>query len=182
MGMFDTIHFEKPIACAVCQAEIPSIQTKAFECALDDFRIGDCVGHAEEIRIVRESLYCNACRTYDQQWIYLVVYRGILTDIAFDLATAEAQLRTFSFERLLLWYHDLYAKREHERRERCEIEGFLRDVARWYEEGYDQMPQEAREKHWLFFLRYRSLLEKAASPIAVIRAYLDQREAPEKTD
>jgi len=55
-------------------------------------------------------------------------------------------------------------------------------VARWYEEGYDQMPQEAREKHWLFFLRYRSLLEKAANPIAAIRAYLDQRETPEKTD
>lgn len=63
MGMFDTIHFEKPIACAVCQAEIPSIQTKAFDCALDDFRIGDCIGHAEEIRIVRESLYCTACLT-----------------------------------------------------------------------------------------------------------------------
>jgi len=67
MGMFDTIHFEKPIACAVCQAEIPSIQIKAFDCALDDFRIGDCIGHAEEIRIVRESLYCNACRTYDHR-------------------------------------------------------------------------------------------------------------------
>ena len=44
------------------------------------------------------------------------------------------------------------------------------------------MPQEAREKHWLFFLRYRSLLEKAASLIAAIWAYLDEHKAPEKTD
>lgn len=182
MGMFDTIHFEKPIPCAGCRAEISSTQTKAFDCALDDFRIGDCVGHAEEIRIVRESLYCNACRTLDQQWLYLVVYRGILADIALDLATAEVQLRTFSFERLLLWYHDLYAKREHERRERCEIEGFLHDVARWYEDGYDQMSQEERKKHWLWFVRHGSLLENATSPVAAIRAYLDERKAPEKPD
>jgi len=182
MGMFDTIHFEKPIPCAACQAQIGSIQTKAFDCALDDFRIGDCVGHAEELRIVRESLFCDACHVLDRQWIYLVVYRGILADIASDLATAEAQLRSFSFERLLLWYHDLYAQRERERRDRCDVEGFLHDVARWYEEGYDQMSHEEREKHWLLFLRHGSLLESAASPVAAIRAYLDERKSPEKAD
>lgn len=182
MGMFDTIHFEKPIACAACQAEIPSTQTKAFDCTLDDFCIGDCIGHAEEIRIVRESLFCNACHDFDRQWIYLVVYRGILAEIALDLATAETQLRTFSFERLLLWYHDLYAKREQERRERCEVEGFLHDVARWYEEGYDQMSQEERQKKRLFFLRHSSLLESAASPVAAILAYLDERKSSEKPD
>jgi hypothetical protein len=182
MGMFDTIHFEKPIACASCQAEISSIQTKAFDSALDDFRIGDCVGHAEELRIVRESLYCNACRTVDRQWLYLVVYRGILADIALDLATAETQLRTFSFERLLLWYHDLYANREHERRERCEAERFLHEVVRWYEEGHDQMSQEERRKHWPFFLLHGSLFENAASPVAAIRAYLDERKASEKAE
>ncbi len=182
MGMFDTIHFEKPFACAACQAEIPSTQTKAFDCALDDFRIGDCVGHAEEIRIVRESLFCDVCHVFDRQWIYLVVYRGILADIALDLATAETQLRTFSFERLLLWYHDLYAQREEERRKRCEVEGFLHDVARWYEEGYDQLSQEERQKKRPLFLRHSSLLESAASPVAAIRAYLDERKSSEKAD
>jgi hypothetical protein len=34
-----------------------------------------------------------------------------LIDITLDRPAAEAQLRSFSFERLILWYHDLYAKR-----------------------------------------------------------------------
>jgi hypothetical protein len=175
MGMFDTIHFEQPIACAICQAPIPSTQTKAFECTLDNFRIGDCIGHAEEIHIVREGLYCNACHAYDQQVVYLAVYRGILVDIALDLPAAEAQLRSFSFERLILWYHDLYAKRMAERRDRLEVERFLHDVAQWYEEGYDRMSQQERDKRRLFFFLHRSILENAASPIGAIRAYLDQQ-------
>ena len=175
MGMFDTIHFEQPIACVACQASIPSTQTKAFECVLDDFHIGDCIGHAEEIHIVREGLYCNACHAYDQQFVYLAVYRGILVDIALDLPAAEAQLRSFSFERLILWYHDLYAKRMAERRDRLEIERFLHDVAQWYEEGYDRLSQEERDKRRLFFFLHRSILENAASPIVAIRAYLDQQ-------
>lgn len=81
MGMFDTIRFESPIACAVCQAPISATQTKAFECLMDDFHIGDCIGHAEELRLVREGLYCDACHAIDQQFVYLAVYRGILVDI-----------------------------------------------------------------------------------------------------
>ena len=56
-------------------------------------------------------------------------------------------LRSFSFERLLFWYHDQYAKREAERRDRLEVERFLHDVVRWYEDGYDQMaPEEHKQK------------------------------------
>ncbi len=181
MGMFDTIHFEQPIACVVCQAPILSTQTKAFECILENFHLGDCIGHAEEIHIVREGLYCDACHAYDRQFVYLAVYRGILVDIALDLATAESQLRTFSFERLILWYHDLYAKRIAERRDRQQVEHFLHDMARWYEEGYDRLSQEERDQHRLFFFLHRAILENAASPIAAIRTYLDQQQTGDAT-
>ena len=50
MGMFDTLYFKPPIACTFCQAPISSTQTKALECLIDEFRIGDCIGHAEELR------------------------------------------------------------------------------------------------------------------------------------
>ena len=179
MGMFDTIHFEQPLACSVCQAPIAATQTKAFECLLDDFRIGDCVGHAEEIRIVRERIYCNVCRGVDQPSVYFVVYRGILVDVALDLPAAEAQLRSFSFERLILWYHDQYAKRVAERRDRREVERFLHDVVRWYEEGYDQMTPEDRAEQRLLsllFFHNRDLLESAADPVAAVRAYLAELE------
>jgi hypothetical protein len=45
-----------------------------------------------------------------------------------DLPTAESQLRSFSFERLILWYHDLCAKRDHERRERWALAGCLYSI------------------------------------------------------
>ena len=174
MGLFDTIHFPKPVTCLACQVQISSTQTKAFDPFQNDFYIGDCVGHAEEIRIVREALYCDACHVYDKQFVYLVVYRGILIDIVADLATAEAQLQNFSFERLILWYHDLFAKREDERRERRALSGFLHDVLHWFEGKYDQMPPEELDKRWAFFLQNRAILESAENPLAAIRAYLEQ--------
>lgn len=177
MGMFDTIHFEQPLACSICQAPIAATQTKAFECLLDDFHIGDCVGHAEEIRIVRERIYCNVCRGVDLPSVYFVVYRGILVDVALDLPAAEAQLRSVSFERLILWYHDQYAKRVAERRNRGEVERFPREVVRWYTEGYDRMTPEEREQKplSLLFLRHRDLLAAADDPVAAVRAYLAER-------
>ena len=62
MGMFDTIIFNRPIPCPKCGAEIRSDQTKAFECTLDDYRIGDCIAHAEEIRIDRGAPRAENCR------------------------------------------------------------------------------------------------------------------------
>ena len=180
MGMFDTVHFDRPIVCAVCQAPILSAQTKAFECLMDSFRVGDCISHAEEIRLVREGLYCDACHTFDKQFVYFVVYRGILIDVTPDRETAEAQLRTFSFERLLLWYHDLYAKCIAEQRDRRQLEHFLRDVVSWYEEGYDQLTSEERDKRGFLFWLHRPLLEKAATPLDALRAYFDQLRADDE--
>ena len=180
MGMFDTVHFDRPIVCAVCQAPILSAQTKAFECLMDSFRVGDCISHAEEIRLVREGLYCDACHTFDKQFVYFVVYRGILIDVTPDRETAEAQLRTFSFERLLLWYHDLYAKCIAEQRDRRQLEHFLRDVVSWYEEGYDQLTSEERDKRGFLFWLHRPLLEKAAAPLDALRAYFDQLRADDE--
>ena len=179
MGLFDVIHFPQPVMCVACQAEIASTQTKAFDPLQNDFHLGDCVGHAEEIRIVREGLFCDACHAYDEQFVYLVVYRGILVAVAADLATAEAQLRSFSFERLILWYHDLSAKRDDERRQRQALTRFLHDMLRWFEGKYEQMPAEKRKKHWFFFLQNSAILEKADDPLAAIRVYLEQMKEQE---
>ena len=108
MGMFDTIIFDRPIPCPKCGAEIRSDQTKAFECTLDEYRIGDCIAHAEEIRIVGDELYCEACKAFTTRY-YLAVYRGILVGIEQEREAAEALLRSFNFEKLLLWYHDCTA-------------------------------------------------------------------------
>ena len=137
MGMFDTIIFDRPIPCPKCGAEIRSDQTKAFECTLDDYRIGDCIAHAEEIRIVGDELYCEACKAFTTRY-YLAVYRGVLVGIEQEREAAEALLRSFNFEKLLLWYHDLYRKRERARGATHRAEMFMHNVCEWFEGGYDK--------------------------------------------
>ncbi len=180
MGMFDTIHFPQPLTCTACQARITSTQTKEFENFLEEYHIGDCIGHAEEVRIVREGLYCEKCRVFDRQYVYFVVYRGILTDITQDLDEADRQLRSFSFERLLLWYHDQYAKRLQEQGRRHEVVRFLRDTQKWFSEGYDQQPPEKGGFRTLFFLHNRDILEQSATPLEAIQAFLQQMEDDER--
>lgn len=179
MGVFDTVHFPRPIACVACQAPITSTQTKAFDPFQNQYQVGECIDHAEVIRIVREELFCESCRSFNEQWVYLVVYRGVLVDVATDLEAAEKQLHGFSFERLLLWYHDLYARFVGERRERRGAEHFLRDVVSWFGEGYHQMPAEEREKRWILFFMNRHFLREAGDPLDAIRAYLKRDEEQE---
>lgn len=100
MGMFDTVYFENPIACAVCQAPIASTQTKVFDCTLDNYRVGDCIAHAEEIRIVRENLYCDACHALNQQVVKAESAEGptpSLRRYAADPAVSDAIYLRFFF-------------------------------------------------------------------------------------
>src|SRR5574341_1444061 len=83
MGMFDTIYFDKPYECPVCQGKIKSAQVKEFENLLEDFHAKDCVGHAEDIRIIKEELFCDHCSEFTGKNVYIAVNRGIL------LGTAE---------------------------------------------------------------------------------------------
>jgi hypothetical protein len=177
MGMFDTIIFDRSIPCPKCGAEIRSDQTKAFECTLDDYRIGDCVAHAEEIRIVGDELYCEACKAFTTRY-YLAVYRGVLVGIEQEREAAEALLRSFNFEKLLLWYHDLYRQRERARGATHRAEMFMRNVCEWFEGGYDKMAPEDRRS--LLFIWNRDILEKSETPLAALHHFLAEREAEAK--
>lgn len=179
MGMFDTIIFDRPIPCAKCGAEIRSDQTKAFECTLDDYRIGDCIAHAEEIRIVGDDLYCDACKAFTTRY-YLAVYRGVLVGIETEREAAEALLRSFSFEKLLLWYHDLYRKRRRALADNRRAEAFMRNVCKWFAGGYDTLaPEDEPKRRWLFVWD-RNVLEKSDTPLAALQHFLAQREVEAK--
>jgi hypothetical protein len=178
MGMFDTIIFDQPLPCPKCGVEIRSAQTKAFECTLDDYRIGDCVAHAEESRIVRDELFCWQCRAFTGTHYYLAVYRGILVGIEQEREAAEALLRSFNFEKLLLWYHDLYRQRERARGATHRAEMFMHNVCEWFEGGYDKLAPEGLGS--LRFFLSRDILAKSDTPLAALRQFLAQREAEAK--
>lgn len=176
MGMFDTILFDQAIPCPKCGAEILSDQTKAFECTLDDYQIGDCIAHAEEIRIVREELFCSQCKQFTGKNYYLAVYRGILAGIEEDLESAEHRLRTFGFETLVLWYHDLYARLQNALGDAHRSEVFMHDLCEWFEKGYDRLTEEQRTDPLLLFLWNREILESSPDPLAALRQFLAQRQ------
>ena len=73
MGLFDTIYFDEEYTCPNCQGKIDSVQVKAFENMLEDFHVKDCVGHAEEIGILKEELHCDNCSKFTGKSIYIVM-------------------------------------------------------------------------------------------------------------
>ena len=100
---------------------------------------------------------------------------GILVGIEQTREAAEALLRSFNFEKLLLWYHDLYRQRERARGETHRAEMFMHNVCEWFEGGYDKMAPEDRRS--LLFIWNRDILEKSDTPLAALHHFLAQREA-----
>jgi len=107
-----------------------------------------------------------------------VVYRGVLVGIEQEREAAEALLRSFNFEKLLLWYHDLYRKRERARGETHRAEMFMHNVCEWFEGGYDKLAPEDRRS--LRFIWNRDILEKSDTPLAALHHFLAERQAEAK--
>ncbi|MDD5435020.1 MAG: hypothetical protein PH343_06285 [Nitrospira sp.] len=110
MGMFDTIYFDQKYPCPLCGKGIGDIQTKEFENLLNIYLVKDCISHAEDIRIIKDELFCNACSKHTGKYVYIVVVRGILIGITESFNTAKELINDLNMEKLILWYHDLYKK------------------------------------------------------------------------
>lgn len=85
----------------------------------------DCVGHAEEMRIVKEELFCDNCREFIGKNVYIVIGRGILLGVTETLEEAKKVLNGLNEEKLILWYHDLYQRYIDEQREKQSYWRFL---------------------------------------------------------
>ena len=110
MGMFDTIYFDQKYTCPLCGKEIGDIQTKEFENLLNYYHVKDCISHAEDIRIIKDELFCDACSKHTGKYVYIIVVRGILLGITDTLKAAKELLNDLNLEKLILWYHDLYKR------------------------------------------------------------------------
>lgn len=171
MGMFDTVYFDKARTCPLCQGTIYSVQTKAFENMLEDFHVKDCIGHAEEIMILKEELFCDNCSKFTGKSIYIVVGRGILLGITDTLEEAKTLLNDLNQEKLLLWYHDLYQRYIGERKEKHSYGGFLEDLREWYGERLYERPEtDAFER--IRFIWNSNHLEGALNPVESIERFM----------
>ncbi|GFP19080.1 hypothetical protein HKBW3S03_00584 [Candidatus Hakubella thermalkaliphila] len=98
MGMFDTVCFDKAYTCPLCHGKIDSIQVKEFENVLENYRVKDCPSHAEEIRIIKDELFCDTCSKHIGKSIYIVVGRGILLGIVDTLEEAKKLLNDLNLD------------------------------------------------------------------------------------
>ncbi len=179
MGMFDTIYFEKPYECPVCSGKIDSVQVKEFENLLESFHIGDCVGHAEDVRIIKDELYCDKCREFTGQNVYIVVDRGILLGTSLRLEEARKLIDGMNFEKLALWYHDLYKRFINERTEKNMYWRFLKDLREWYgEKLYEKPPTGLSALHFWNL----SDLKGAKDPVESIERFLSSRKMRKALD
>lgn len=174
MGMFDTIYFNQPYVCPMCQRKIISTQTKAFENLLEDYHVKDCVSHAEEIKIIKEELFCDHCSKHTGLNIYIVINRGILIGTAATLEEAQKVMNDLNLEKMILWYHDLYQQYTEEKREKNSLIRFLDDLHEWYSEKLYEQPNDAMVKKFRFFhnLRY---LRGASDPMESIERFMTYR-------
>lgn len=181
MGMFDTIHFDKPYLCPNCRAKIDSDQVKEFECILAYYRVKDCISHAEDIRIVKSELFCDKCREFTGRYIYIAVFRGILVGVADTLQEAQDMLNDMNLEKMLLWYHDLYKKYDGKVRENEGALRFLRNVVEWFEQGRNKKKKDKVTGIGdIPFLFDKEYLKGAKDPLEAIKRFLAVKQKAEE--
>lgn len=175
MGMFDTIVLDRKHPCPHCGSLIDSIQVKAFENALDVYRVKDCVAHAEECRVVKEDLYCDQCRKDAGRYVYLAVERGVLAGMDDTLQEARGIQDDLNLERLILWYHDLYRRLRKEEAETARLERFLGDLSEWFGEGLHRKRADEANRKRFWFIANRRHLQGSIGPLEAISRFLTSR-------
>ena len=181
MGMFDTIYLDKEYVCPICHRKIKSIQTKEFENLLEDYQVKDCISHAEEIRIIKDELFCDNCLKDTGINIYIVVNRGILVGTLESLEEAKKLLDNLNLEKLILWYHGLYQRYVEERKEKDSYRRFLDDLHEWYGERLYEKPEDSTAKRmWLIWnLKH---LKGALNPIESIERFMTYKKMGDALD
>jgi len=169
MGMFDTINLDRPYPCPNCGKGIDSVQTKAFERILEEYGVGDCISHAEDIRIVKEELYCDACKELQAGYVYFAVNRGILVWIGASLKEARGMLNDLNLEKMILWYHDLYRRYVGERDEKAEYYHFLEELRTRFGKGDGE--EKVQISSSLAGLWYGRYMQGAANAVEAIEQF-----------
>lgn len=180
MGMYDTIYFDRNFLCPICQRQIDSIQVKEFENLLECYHVKDPVSHAEDIRIVKDELFCNNCLKHTGKHIYIVVNRGILVGIADKLEEGKKLLGELNLEKLILWYYDQYNKYKKERSKKNSYRKFLSDIREWYGEKLYENPPTGLSA--ISFTDNSSHLKGAKDPVESIERFLSYEKMKEVLD
>jgi len=148
MGMFDTIHLEKPIGCPICGAELRDVQTKEFDSLMNTYRIGSVIhGSAVLTGIVKDELWCQACweaKRESRPPVYFVIWHSILAGVEQSESAAESRLSSIDRLDLIGWLDE--AQRS-SRQWRERFDRLLDDFEKWHQHvGRERMPESSPAK------------------------------------
>lgn len=133
MGMFDTIHFDKPISCPECGTAISSTQTKEFDAMMGNYYVGSLVRGGSILKgIVKEELWCDQCfdgGRKSRHPIYLVIWNSILAGVETTEEGAGQRLATVDRLDLVGWLDE--AQRSADGWQ-CRFFRLLRDMEKWH--------------------------------------------------
>lgn len=115
MGTFDTIEFETPIKCNICDQEHTSVQTKMFGRSMKIYHIGDILPSHIVTGVLKDRFYClhkdnNDEKISSGQDVYFVIWHHILIGVTGDYNRGEEKLKSFGSSDLYLLYQNLYRK------------------------------------------------------------------------
>lgn len=177
MGLFDEVLLDPPVSCPACKGMISVVQTHAFDDTMSRYRVGDCPGHAEEMRVVRQTVWCDRCRVEEEERavVYLVVLRGILVAVERDFEAAQRRLRSPSLEELALWYHDLY-------RRKTALDRLLRSHHHFLEQILAYLRDPERVLRRPFRPLLSSYFTEGEDAASAIEKYLEEHPAGEQVE
>jgi hypothetical protein len=176
MGMFDTIHLEKPIACKTCGAGILDFQTKQFESLMLDYHIGSVLQGGRILSgILKEEAYCDACSSAGKpSWtdVYMVVWHSILAGVETDEKQAQARLDAVDRLDLVQWLVEAQRKTREWKQRFYSLHNELRKWQNHLEEqkkpAENDVENPERKRRIGFFFGPPEEILQATDPIAKI--------------
>lgn len=198
MGMFDTIVFSKPIACATCGKLHRDTQTKQFDKAMTTYFVGDIVPTNVIHGVIEETIVCdhdsgsdsdsdsNSDSTdkisFDQK-VYFVIWHGIMVSVSSSFEEAKIKLDSFGLGDLFFMYQLLY-------QERNDFQGKYERLRSWIKQyrKFQKLPKEKQQEivsgdGGILDLSYFSLLShlKKEDPFLSFLEELDEFDLSDKT-
>lgn len=173
MGMFDTIHFSKPVPCPGCGAEIASLQTKDFDSCMDHYYVGSILRGGSIIKgIVEEEIWCQRCfdaKAESRHPIYLVVWNSILAGVETTEVAAEQRLATVDRLDLVGWLDEAQRSSDSWR---ARFFRLLGDIEKWHQhlERQENPQENERSMRWSAIFKLPDEILQAQDPLKALIA------------
>lgn len=180
MGLYDTVHLEKPLSVPGWDETVDSIQTKGFGNSMQDYVVGSVLHESPVlIGIVEETIWCapkNEGEDGKTHPVYFAIWHRILAGVYLDPSEAEARLTTVDRLDLIAWLDQAQRTSWRWRRRYYKLFADVREL----QERQQERETEGEEKKLRRFLRrLPDEVMRAPDPLAaILESHREKEEKP----